>query len=289
MMLRRMGDVGVFLDRAGRFLREQEAEHNLMLGICSNLRANPRAYGDDSPYFFVIEDAVEGGKVVAASLRTPPFNLILSESEKPEAISLVAAELFRRGESLPGVIGPKLLALAFARCWSALTERLFRIATEMRIYKLTETSSSIPPPVGQSRRATAADRETLLRWFGQFHSEAMGDENPDQTARSVERYLSADPQAGGIFLWEVEGAPVSMANYSGPTGTGIRVTGVYTPPEHRREGYASACVAVLSQRLLDMGYEFCFLFTDLSNPTSNHIYGQIGYQPVTDVDEYRFS
>ncbi|BAY85818.1 GCN5-related N-acetyltransferase [Calothrix parasitica NIES-267] len=64
---------------------------------------------------------------------------------------------------------------------------------------------------------------------------------------------------------------------------------VYTPPEYRKKGYASACVAGLSQTLLGEGYKFCFLFTDLSNPTSNKIYQKIGYQPVADWNNYSFS
>jgi uncharacterized protein len=63
---------------------------------------------------------------------------------------------------------------------------------------------------------------------------------------------------------------------------------VYTPPEHRRKGYASACVATLSQTLLNQGYKYCFLFTDLANPTSNHIYEAIGYQSVGDLSDYSF-
>jgi hypothetical protein len=43
------------------------------------------------------------------------------------------------------------------------------------------------------------------------------------------------------------------------------------------------------QAMLDAGRTFCFLFTDLANPTSNHIYQQIGYRPVCDVDSYAFS
>lgn len=50
--------------------------------------------------------------------------------------------------------------------------------------------------------------------------------------------------------------------------------------------YASACVAALSQLILDEGKEFCTLFTDLANPTSNHIYQQIGYRPVCDFAEF---
>jgi predicted GNAT family acetyltransferase len=40
--------------------------------------------------------------------------------------------------------------------------------------------------------------------------------------------------------------------------------------------------------MLAEGRRFCFLFTDLGNPTSNHIYQEIGYRPVADVDVYRF-
>jgi predicted GNAT family acetyltransferase len=47
-------------------------------------------------------------------------------------------------------------------------------------------------------------------------------------------------------------------------------------------------VAALSQTLLDQGRMYCFLFTDLANPTSNHIYQAIGYQPICDVNEYSF-
>jgi len=61
------------------------------------------------------------------------------------------------------------------------------------------------------------------------------------------------------------------------------------PPENRGRGFAGACVAALSQKLLDDGRKFCFLYTDLANPISNHIYQTIGYEPVADVILYSFS
>ena len=82
--------------------------------------------------------------------------------------------------------------------------------------------------------------------------------------------------------------PVSLAGFSGPTPTGIRVGPVYTPPPHRRLGYATTLVADLSQWLLGQGYRSCFLYTDLSNPTSNHIYETIGYRQVAEAVEYGF-
>jgi len=58
---------------------------------------------------------------------------------------------------------------------------------------------------------------------------------------------------------------------------------VYTPPELRGRGYASALVAELSQRMLDSGMSFCVLYTDLGNSTSNAIYQRIGYNAICDV------
>ena len=50
----------------------------------------------------------------------------------------------------------------------------------------------------------------------------------------------------------------------------------------------TACTAAVSQYLLDEGRKFCFLYTDLANPTSNKIYQDIGYTAVCDADVIRF-
>jgi predicted GNAT family acetyltransferase len=104
--------------------------------------------------------------------------------------------------------------------------------------------------------------------------------------RSVEMRMTSDQS--GFAFWE-DGEPVCLVGYTGPTPNGIRIGPVYTPPRHRRKGYASAATAVLSRQLIDEGRRFCVLFADLDNPTSNHIYQQIGYQPVADVAIYTFT
>jgi predicted GNAT family acetyltransferase len=133
------------------------------------------------------------------------------------------------------------------------------------------------------------DRQLLVRWSLDFGIEALGDGDLAEAERTVDARLGTeDPQSRGLYFW-VDGAPVSMAGYTGPTPHGIRVGPVYTPPELRGRGYASALVAQMSQALLDGGRSFCFLFTNLANPTANHIYEQIGYEPVVDMDVYTFS
>jgi hypothetical protein len=62
----------------------------------------------------------------------------------------------------------------------------------------------------------------------------------------------------------------------------VRVGPVYTPPEFRGHGYASAATAAASQQALDAGASEVLLFTDLANPVSNSIYQRIGYRAVED-------
>jgi uncharacterized protein len=139
---------------------------------------------------------------------------------------------------------------------------------------------------GRLRAATTADRDLLVTWVDAFVTEAAPEPGPFDAEEWVE-HLFASPLRGA-YLWE-DGGPVSLACSGGPTPNGARIGPVYTPPERRGHGYASAATAALSELLLERGRRFCFLFTDLANPTSNHIYQAIGYQPVCDVDIYHFA
>jgi predicted GNAT family acetyltransferase len=58
-----------------------------------------------------------------------------------------------------------------------------------------------------------------------------------------------------------------------------RVQLVYTPPELRGNGYASACVAALVQEELAAG-GLCMLYADAANRTTNAIYQAIGFRHV---------
>ena len=104
--------------------------------------------------------------------------------------------------------------------------------------------------------------------------------------RVLDLRLSGDPEAG-FWIWE-DGEPVSLAGFSGPTPNGIRIGPVYTPEDRRRRGYATRLVAEMSAHQLAAGRRFCFLYTDLANPTSNAVYERIGYRRVCESDEIGF-
>jgi hypothetical protein len=88
-----------------------------------------------------------------------------------------------------------------------------------------------------ARLATADDLELVLERTGAFMDEALPGEPADRRrmSRVVERRLVVDVDAG-VWLWEVDGRVVSMSGHSGPTGSRIRISGVYAQPPLRGNG-----------------------------------------------------
>jgi predicted GNAT family acetyltransferase len=82
---------------------------------------------------------------------------------------------------------------------------------------------------------------------------------------------------------------VSLAGNSRPAAGVTRVGPVYTPPAHRRRGYAAAITVAVTRAVLDAGAAEVVLFTDLANPTSNALYGRLGYQRAGDRVMLEFS
>jgi predicted GNAT family acetyltransferase len=119
------------------------------------------------------------------------------------------------------------------------------------------------------------------------HEALHGGDDPERIERSVDARLG--PGAGGICIWEADEEPVSLAGFGGPTPNGLRIGPVYTPPDRRGRGYGSAVTAAASSRASELGKRFCFLYTDLANPTSNAIYTRLGYRPVCDSREIAFA
>jgi predicted GNAT family acetyltransferase len=279
MELRRFAEVGDFLEAAGPFLAAREAEHNLILGVTSNLREAPEEFSA-SPYLATVSAA---DRIVAVAMQTPPFNLVLSEIDDPAAIACLADDLVDR--DLPGALGPVEYVRAFVEARTARGGAPARLHISERIFRLTEVRPPTTLAPGSLRAAEPADRELVSAWIGAFHREALEPVTPSELAALTDRWLGGHGRT--IYLWE-DGEVVSLAGIGSPTPNGLRIGPVYTPPERRRRGYASALVAAMSQAALDAGRRFCFLFTDLANPTSNHVYQSIGYEPVRDVDVWWF-
>jgi predicted GNAT family acetyltransferase len=277
MELRRYTEVDAFLADATPFLVEREAEHNLIFGVAGTYREDPGQYTGPA-YLATVHDE---DRVVAVALRTPPYRLVLSETEDPVAIGLLAQDTLEF--ELPGVQGPVEVVRAFVREREARGGPPARRALGERVYRLTAV---IPPrPVAGSMRVPrVSERDVIATWVHAFMLEALDEDDRPGAEPAADRWIAG--RGRSLYAWDVDGELVSLAGVTGPTPNGIRVGPVYTPPEHRGRGYASALVAQVSQAQLDNGRRFVFLFTDAANATANRIYQAIGYELAGDIDEY---
>jgi uncharacterized protein len=273
---RHIEDPGRFLQLAGGLLSVDEARHNLIFGLAATLRDDPGSY--PSWHLWLVED---GSRPVGAALQTPPLNLVIARPADERAHGVLARAILADGLALPGVTGAVPEVDRFGAVWTQLTGVAAAAGLEQRIYSLSRLRAAREVP-GVTQVATLADVELLHSWIAAFGSEipAAGVADAEAVERVVLGRLGR-PEAGFV-LWKVDGDAVSLAGWSGPTPNGIRIGPVYTPPAHRRHGYASALVAELSRRQLAAGRRFCFLYTDAANPTSNRIYVNLGYEHVCD-------
>ena len=286
MRLTRFDDGPGILAAAGDYLVAREAQHNLPLGILGTLRDRPEVY-PEPPYLAVVMD---GDPIALVAVRTPPWDLVLSEAgvperRIPEAVDVLIGDLLTAAPDLPGVLGPPSTVGPFVARWSDRTGETASLAMAERAYRLTRVVPPEPVP-GRWRFAEESDRALLVDWIEAFHREALLARDVRQDIGAMVDRFVHDP-GRWTYLWEVDGRSVSLVCAGAATPNGIRIGPVYTPPGHRRTGYAGALTAAASQDQLDRGRRFCFLFTDLANKTSNHIYQAVGYEPVTDIDRYR--
>lgn len=283
MKIRRFQTATDFLSIVRAALEANEAANNLMYGLALRLENHPERV-QTPPYF----SAVTGeGRLAAAALMTPPYNLVVlaDEDRADAAFDLVVSDLLAGDQPVPGVFGPAAAALAFARAWQRAAGQDFRLAYHERVFELRAVQAH-ERPAGWMRAALATDLEICARWLWDFQAEAIPEERQSlDDAREAMRQRIAE---GDIYLWE-DGVPVALAGRTRPTPHGWTIGPVYTPPERRRKGYATALTAGLSQLILDAGKQFVSLFTDLANPVSNSIYQKIGFRPVCDFDMYRFA
>ena len=117
---------------------------------------------------------------------------------------------------------------------------------------------------------SGGDFDLLAVWSRAFFEEAIpGEPRDDERDRStLEAMLSGEP-GRGLWLWEHD-EPVSYVGYVGDAPRAGRIAPVYTPPERRGRGYATALTAHVTKDLLERGAPCCLLYTDLANPTLLH-------------------
>jgi ribosomal protein S18 acetylase RimI-like enzyme len=262
-------DATVARERAGAFLTAQPVQHNLLLTILE--QSIEHSLGGT---FWLV---VEGPSIVGFALEAPPgMGAVLAPMPAPMC-HLLAESITR---SLPHVVGEAGAAAAFAGRWTECHSTSVTAIDGQRFYELTELQS-VANASGSLRLAGAADRPILVKWVNAFVEEA------GVVPVDAEELVNLRTAREQLWVWD-DGGVVSMAGASEAVAGVARVQYVYTPPDRRAAGYATACVEHMSRVLTGRGLR-CVLFTDLANPTSNAIYRRIGYEVAAEILGYDFA
>jgi len=260
----------VFAEKVLPLAMKHETTYTLTIGCLTRPRTDPA---------WTMISVGDGGEVLLAALRTPPFNLqLVGEPDTDEAALEALAEAVAEADpELPGVIGEETLCRRFSRVMERYGYGWEEFMPE-GVYELTQ-ARVFTTPSGIFRPAKPEDREMLARWYMQ----ALVDFHTGQTITYENSLLTVQAWIDTVcvYLWEEAGTPVSIAITSRTTPHSVSVGAVFTPEEYRGRGYSQACVSHLSQQELDRGYRYVCLFTDLNNPISNHVYQKIGYRMVS--------
>jgi len=274
----RYADAGAFLSATESWLSTAGIENSVILSIATSIADGTRRLKEPA-YFAAMAD---GARFDCCAARTPPWVMLVTKGTT-RGLSALAADAYEVFGHLPGVTGPSEAAAAFADAWTALAGGSAAIGMRQRLHKIQHTNADLPATPGLLREVTAVERALAVEWTRAFELEAIPN-HPRDAEGAVDRHL----RAGTLYFWDA-GRPVAMCASAGGTGSVARVNLVFTPPEMRGQGYATAAVAALTARLLAGGNRYCCLYTDLANPTSNSVYRRIGYRPVCDFDQYLFS
>jgi hypothetical protein len=272
---RMTSDLDRFHEAADGYLRSRAAENTILLSATQNAQTGPAGL------LFGWWDPPEGSGPRAAFLHDEATPLLVA-GRAPETAAALAPALSRTGRGVCGVDAPASAADAFAAAWSQRVGVGVRVQSRSRVYRLAGPAPYQRGPAGRYRVATEADRPLLVKWLTAFGTEVGA--------------LAGAPEAdaddllsfGGAAFWEADGRPVAMVTTTRPVVGTVRISIVYTPPEQRHTGYATAAMLAASRAALaGPGAPEVVLITDTTSSPDRQA-SRLGYQLVGERTVLRF-
>jgi len=280
-------DIHEFYNDTYDLLMCHEAQNLIPLGniIIGKKGENKAGWRDPANWFMATVS--DNSKIQLVAIMTPPHNITLyTRDNKIDKADITCLINGIADTPIPGVMARKDMALSFAQAYCNAKNLSYETSMEQRIFELTEVNHDIPH-VGTMRLAEESDIYFLPYWIEAFYSAETYGKTTMNIPQSIDNCLNMVSQKK-LYVLEDQGKPVSIAGATREMQNVCGVAYVYTPPYFRKRGYASSCVAKLSQMILSRGFTKCVLYTDLANPTSNSIYQKIGYRPICDSVMLKF-
>ena len=270
-----------FLEKCENVLLKNETQNNLILGLADSLLKRKRE--GNGTLFFSFEDH---GGIIGAALRT--------DVEKPLSISEVSNKatdaliiyLIKHKIDIGGVVGEIITSTNFSHKYSETLKMALKLIMHQGVYQLDKLI--MPEFNGCNLKvANHGDLEVVETFVRGFIMDCFPDDKSalDNVKTMSKRHIDNKVL---YLLEDSQGQFVSMACNNRETKNSGCVSLVYTPKGQRGRGFGSTITALSSQQVLKKGKSFCNLFTDLSNPTSNHIYKKIGYIQIGESKHFSF-
>lgn len=254
------------------FLVTAEAEHGLLIGLILGAHTLPA-----EAFAAVVMD---GNHAVGAAVRLDN-RMIVSRVDKVGALEMLASAAAE---------DTRMTMIAGApRTVGAIQQRSGRAAAftmEQMIYATDAMTPAARGADGRRRLAEPRDREVLIDAHLELNAALGASDSRDKAGSVIDRVIGLR----ALHVWESSGGTaVSCAGATGRTVQGVRLNYVYTPPQLRGKGYASALVRDLTRSLLEGGRSFVFLHADRANPTATALYEKLGFEHVADFSMIRFA
>jgi ribosomal protein S18 acetylase RimI-like enzyme len=204
---------------------------------------------------------------------------VLPIGEDDEALRLLGDQTRGRLSSLPRrfqVIGPRRSVDSFLHRFEppGLTPRLDRD----QVYLALE-NGQLPPfePLPELAPAGPHDAELLYESGAELRAEELEEDPRRIDPAGYRRRVEEESRDGHTFLWTDTDGLRFRASVSAVTADAAQVSGVFTPRERRRHGYATRGLAELCRRLLERSRAAC-LFVNLNNTPALALYQRLGFQ-----------
>ncbi|MEU7140127.1 GNAT family N-acetyltransferase [Nocardia sp. NPDC046473] len=270
-------DAAEFRSRTESFLLRDPLRHTVITTSIANQVTGIQTPDRAAQFLAVYAD---DATVVGVAMRAQRWDVYLGELPEGSvgAVADALAEVVPESTGVEGVVAD---ATEFAQRWSDRFGVSFRPSFTSRLYRLG--ALRIPDVPGTPRRATESELPLCLEWAAAMHDDAGIPAIALDKAAIGKRVA-----AGMIWFWERDGRPVSFAAHQIPVQGWSRIGLVYTPPQQRGHGYASAVTAHIAQVLRAENLDVC-LFADTANRTAGKIYQAIGFHPTHEFVHHEFS
>lgn len=126
--------------------------------------------------------------------------------------------------------------------------------------------------------AGQVERNTLLRWLRAYEIEALGAQDTPSLDGKIASRLVHALDARNMWGLIVDGRPVSLSGFNATLPDMVQVGPVWTPPEHRSNGYARILIAKTLLAARSRGVGRAILSTD--SEAAAKAYVALGFEKV---------